>query len=132
MKSYSITALAREQGLSRSTLLYYDRIDLLRPQSRSEANYRCYGEEQRQRLGQIGALAEQSGYRVIGGFNLPQSDWWKGFYLPLQAQVAQMRAQNAGNAIAEAVYEFHDTEIEMYRRYHRYYGYRFVLLQRTD
>ena len=29
MKSYSITALAREQGLSRSTLLYYDRIGLL-------------------------------------------------------------------------------------------------------
>ena len=58
MKSYSISALAREQGLSRSTLLYYDRIGLLRPQSRSEANYRYYGEEQRQRqrLRQIGAL----------------------------------------------------------------------------
>ena len=81
---------------------------------------------------QIDALAEQSGYRIIGGFNLPKSDWWEGFYLPLQAQVAQMRAQNASNAIAESVYEFHDTEIEMYRRYHSYYGYRFVLLQRAD
>lgn len=53
-------------------------------------------------------------------------------HLPLQAQVAQMRAQNAGNAIAESVYDFHDTEIEMYRRYHSCYGYRFVLLQRAE
>ena len=43
-----------------------------------------------------------------------------------------MLALNAGNAIAESVYDFHDTEIEMYRHYHRYYGYRFVLLQRDD
>ena len=80
----------------------------------------------------IDELAEQSGYRVLGGFNLPKSDWWEGFYLPLQSQVAELRAKNAGNVIAESVYDFHDTEIEMYRRYHRYYGYRFVLLQRDD
>ena len=81
---------------------------------------------------QIDELAEQSGYRVLGGFNLPKSDWREGFYLPLQSQVAELRAKNAGNVIAESVYDFHDTEIEMYRRHHRYYGYRFVLLQRDD
>ena len=56
MNTYSITALAREQGVSRSTLLYYDHIGLLSPQSRCEANYRYYGEEQRQRLRQICVL----------------------------------------------------------------------------
>ena len=53
MKSYSITALAREQGLSRSTLLYYHRIGLLCPGGRTEANYRCYTEQDLARLEQI-------------------------------------------------------------------------------
>jgi DNA-binding transcriptional MerR regulator len=40
-------------GLARSTLLYYDRIGLLRPSGRSGARYRLYGEEARDRLGAI-------------------------------------------------------------------------------
>ena len=47
---YRIGQLAREFGLSRSTLLYYDRIGLLRPSGRSEAGYRLYAETDRQRL----------------------------------------------------------------------------------
>ena len=34
--------LAKSAGLSRSTLLYYDRLGLLRPVGRSESNYRLY------------------------------------------------------------------------------------------
>jgi len=48
-----IGALARECGLSRSTLLYYDRIGLLRPGGRSEAGYRLYTPADRQRLQSI-------------------------------------------------------------------------------
>ncbi|MDD5168599.1 MAG: MerR family transcriptional regulator [Syntrophales bacterium] len=49
-RSLAIGQLAREFGLSRSTLLYYDRIGLLRPSGRSRANYRRYTEEDRRRL----------------------------------------------------------------------------------
>jgi MerR family transcriptional regulator, thiopeptide resistance regulator len=42
--------LAREFGLSRSTLLYYDQIGLLTPASRSESGYRLYTEADRERL----------------------------------------------------------------------------------
>jgi hypothetical protein len=45
--------LARMFRLSRSTLLYYDRIGLLRPSERTGANYRVYSEADRQRLDQI-------------------------------------------------------------------------------
>lgn len=41
----TISQLARRFDLSRSTLLYYDSIGLLRPSLRSEANYRLYSEE---------------------------------------------------------------------------------------
>jgi MerR family transcriptional regulator, thiopeptide resistance regulator len=48
-----ITELARKFGLSRSTLLYYDRIELLRPAGRSRAGYRRYSPEDRDRLATI-------------------------------------------------------------------------------
>lgn len=50
---YRISPLARKFGLSRSTLLYYDRIGLLSPSGRSKNGYRLYGEADAQRLGEI-------------------------------------------------------------------------------
>ena len=49
----SIGKLARAFGLSRSTLLYYDSIGLLKPSGRSESRYRQYSEEDKNRLEQI-------------------------------------------------------------------------------
>jgi len=42
MKTYSISNIARACGLSRSTLLYYDRMGLLRPSGRTGSGYRYY------------------------------------------------------------------------------------------
>ena len=50
---YTVGRLAREFGLSRSTLLYYDSIGLLRPSHRAKGDYRRYGPEDAKRLGQI-------------------------------------------------------------------------------
>jgi MerR family transcriptional regulator, thiopeptide resistance regulator len=50
---FKITELARKLGLSRSTLLYYDRIGLLTPSGRSEAGYRLYSLNDRDRLATI-------------------------------------------------------------------------------
>lgn len=52
-RALSISDLARRFGLSRSTLLHYDRIGLLRAESRSESGYRRYGEAARERLARI-------------------------------------------------------------------------------
>ena len=46
----NIGQLAKEFGLSRSTLLYYDAIGLLEPSGRSRANYRYYTQKDTQRL----------------------------------------------------------------------------------
>ncbi len=50
---FTITRLACQFNLSRSTLLYYDRIGLLRPSGRSRANYRLYTDADRRRLERI-------------------------------------------------------------------------------
>jgi DNA-binding transcriptional MerR regulator len=51
--TYSIGELGREFELSRSTLIYYDKLGLLKPSVRSDANYRRYTKEDRQRLAKI-------------------------------------------------------------------------------
>lgn len=48
--SESVGRLARRFGLSRTTLLYYDRIGLLSPSGRSRAGYRVYGPREVERL----------------------------------------------------------------------------------
>lgn len=50
---WTISKLGRRFGLSRSTLLYYDRRGLLSPSERSGAGYRLYSEEDAARLGRI-------------------------------------------------------------------------------
>jgi DNA-binding transcriptional MerR regulator len=53
MKTYTISKFAQLFGLSRSTLLYYDRIRLLVPSGRTQAGYRIYTEEDIRRLERI-------------------------------------------------------------------------------
>jgi len=46
----TIGKLAAAEGIAAETLRYYERIGLLRPEARSAAGYRLYGEEARRRL----------------------------------------------------------------------------------
>ena len=54
------TTLARRCGLSRTTLLYYEKAGLLRRPPRTSGNYRAYGSQDEERLRQIGL------YRKVG------------------------------------------------------------------
>lgn len=51
----TVTRLARRCGLSRSTVLYYESVGLLKPGGRTAGNYRQYGEREVARLEQIRA-----------------------------------------------------------------------------
>ncbi len=50
---WTIGRLAKRHGLSRSTLLHYDAIGLLRPEGRSGGDYRVYGAADDERLAAI-------------------------------------------------------------------------------
>ncbi len=56
----SVTQLAKRVGVSRTTVLYYERVGLLEPASRSENGYRQYGDKEVERLEAIRA------YRSFG------------------------------------------------------------------
>lgn len=53
METLTISRLAQSFGLSRSTLLYYDKIGLLPPSGRTDSGYRYYTESDRLRLERI-------------------------------------------------------------------------------
>ncbi|MFH1036362.1 MAG: MerR family transcriptional regulator [Pseudomonadota bacterium] len=57
---FTVGRLARRHGLSRSTLLYYDSIGLLKPSRRGKGDYRRYSQQDAQRLEQI-CLYRQTG-----------------------------------------------------------------------
>jgi len=56
----TVTALARRCGVSRSTLLHYEALGLLRRPPRTAGNYRAYGDQDVARVLQIGV------YRKVG------------------------------------------------------------------
>ena len=55
---YTVSQIARKFGLSRSTLLYYDKIGLFSPARRSGADYRIYEEKDIRRMEEISRLRE--------------------------------------------------------------------------
>jgi len=56
VKAQTITAFGKRFGLSRATLLYYDRIGLLKPGAYSEAGYRLYTDQDAARMTRIDTL----------------------------------------------------------------------------
>ena len=55
---WTVGKLARDCGLSRSTLLYYESIGLIQRPSRTDGNYRRYGERDLLRLRQVCAYRD--------------------------------------------------------------------------
>jgi DNA-binding transcriptional MerR regulator len=49
----TVTGLARACGLSRTAVLYYESLGLLKPARRTAGNYRAYGEKELERLKRI-------------------------------------------------------------------------------
>lgn len=96
----TVTGLASRCGLSRSTVLYYEWIGLLKAAGRTGGNYRQYGEREIERLRQIRA------YRHAG---LRLSD----------IRSALGAAAGAGAAVLKRRLEEIDAEIETLRGHQR-------------
>lgn len=94
----TISALARRFGLSRSTLLYYDRIGLLRPEGRSLSDYRQYGAAEVRRLEQI-CLYRRAGMplaqvrRLLDGPGLATAPILEARFRELEGDIQRLRDQ---------------------------------------
>ena len=90
----TISQLARKHGLARSTLLYYDRIGLLKPDGRLGNDYRNYSLEAEKRLRQI-RLYRQTGLplaEIRRILERPKKDLAAALERQLYEVLAQMEA----------------------------------------
>ncbi|MCK9277703.1 MAG: methyltransferase domain-containing protein [Methanoculleus sp.] len=76
------------------------------------------------------AIAEDAGYEVVATFPLPASAWWDDYYTPLIKRLEELRPTVAGNLGAEALVEFAEREIAIYREHAAEYGYEFFVLRK--
>jgi SAM-dependent methyltransferase len=71
----------------------------------------------------------EAGFVVVAHFTLPERAWW-AYYRPLEARLAELRSKHAGDRLALGVLGEAETEVDMYRRYGRSYGYEMFVCQR--
>jgi DNA-binding transcriptional MerR regulator len=93
----TISKLARQFGLARSTLLYYDRIGLLRPNQHSRSGYRLYDAQAIERLQRIVELRSAgmtlTTVKRVLETRTPLADALEQQVALLNRQLAQLRAQ---------------------------------------
>jgi MerR family transcriptional regulator, thiopeptide resistance regulator len=96
--TYTISEIARKFGLSRSTLLYYDRIGLLSPQERSGADYRIYTEKDYRRMEEIARLRNagvslQAIKKLIGGGSSQRGEILRRRLADINDEISRLRRQ---------------------------------------
>lgn len=91
----TISELGRKFGLSRSALIYYDKIGLLSPSGRTKANYRIYTEDDVERLERI-FLYRRTGVELETIHKLlesPDNAVWEARLIQLNDEMNSIRLQ---------------------------------------
>ncbi len=94
----TVSQLAERFGLSRTALLYYERIRLLRSTTRSESGYRLYGEDAVARLRLISTY-KSAGLplveirRLLEAPDAPNRDVFRRRIVELDGEIANLRVQ---------------------------------------
>ena len=71
-------------------------------------------------------------YELIGHFGLPEDAWWPEYYCPLEKRIQKLRAKYRDDPEALSELDLEQLEIEMFKKYHRWYGSAFFVMQKTE
>lgn len=77
-------------------------------------------------------MIESAGYRMIDYFQLPHESWWTHFYTPAEKNLPDIRRRYQDNTDAQAFYDAFQMEMDMHRKYSRYYGYGFYIMKKES
>jgi len=72
------------------------------------------------------------GYAVIGHFSLPEDAWWVEYYNPLEDRIRTLRKKYRDDQESLAELDKEQEEIDMYRKYSKWYGSAFYIMQKID
>lgn len=75
-------------------------------------------------------VIRDGGFELGGHFTLPDEAWWDDFYTPMEARIAELRSEHAGDDEALGILDELAAEPETHRRCAAYYGYEFFVARR--
>ena len=76
-------------------------------------------------------MIEKEGFNLISNFTLPESAWLNNYYLPVEKELPSLIKKHEGNEVALAVFEGFRNEVNFYRKYSKFYGYQFFVMQKN-
>ena len=74
---------------------------------------------------------KQEGFNLISNFTLPESAWLDNYYFPIEKELPRLNKKYQGNEVAITVFEGFRIEADFYRKYSKYYGYEFFVMQKN-
>ena len=77
-------------------------------------------------------VIQDEGFNLISNFTLPKSAWLNSYYLPIEKELPRLNKKYQGNEIALGVFEGFKNEINFYKKYSKFYGYEFFIMQKNN
>jgi len=74
-------------------------------------------------------IIKENNYNLINSFILPESSWWNYYYIPYEKQVSALKTKYQDNEEKISLLDSALIEIELFRKYSKYYGYVFYIMQ---
>ena len=69
-------------------------------------------------------------FNLISNFTLPESAWLNNYYLPMEKELPRLTKKYQGNEVALSVFEGFRNEVDFYKKYSKFYGYEFFIMQK--
>lgn len=74
---------------------------------------------------------KRAGLRLIATERLPEAGWWDNYYVPMLARIRELRGAHGAVPKNAAILDSLEAEAAIYRKFKRYYGYTFFVMQKT-
>jgi ubiquinone/menaquinone biosynthesis C-methylase UbiE len=75
-------------------------------------------------------IVSECGFELIDHFLVPESVWWHDYYGPLETLILQLREKYAMDQEALRVLEKEQREVDLYRKYSKWYGSAFYVMRK--
>ena len=76
------------------------------------------------------SIIQKAGYQLIDHFVLPPEAWWDDYYFHIEKKLSILKTKYRNDTEALEVIENEELEIDLFRKYHDYYGYVFYIMQK--
>jgi ubiquinone/menaquinone biosynthesis C-methylase UbiE len=75
-------------------------------------------------------IIKKCNYKILGYFALPEDAWWDFYYSPLEQRLQKLKIKYKNNKEALEMIKDEELEINLFRKYNKWYGSVFYVMQK--